>query len=287
MQAGVFTATQAADAGIAVSTLHDRVRDGGIVRLHRGVYFAGPVVTVDAKRWMAVIAGGPDAALSGEAAVDEWGFNRTPSGAVEILVTQRQRPIAGTRVVHSSTVHAEDITWLNGRPIVTVERMLVEIAARRTMPQLGRLMRDATFRSRLDVARLRRTIARNARRLGVGKLRRALDRREGCGDGGADSRYEERFARLLEERGVTGIVRNPTWFIAGETVRPDLYIPGIELAVEIDPDWHTDAEVRREDRLKDALYRLSGRDVERIGVDDMHTCADRIAARWHAAQSQS
>lgn len=256
--AGAFTSAQARAAGIPDAAVRRRVRRGGIVRLHAATFFGGHVITTQARRWAAVLAAGADALLGGEAAEDEWGLARRPRAAVEIVVTRRQHRLDGVKVLQTRTLHDEDRTLLHGRPTTTVERTLVDVAGRRTVGELGRALREAAFRGRLDVARLRRTIERNRTRAGIGRLRRALDLHE-FGHGGTDSGYEDRFARMLDRAGIPGVATNVVLEIGGTELRVDVFIEHLDLVVEIDPDWHDEASIRREDALRAGLCRRDGR----------------------------
>lgn len=266
--AGAFTLERALAAGVSKSAVMRRQRRGVIQRLHPGVYFYGKVVTTAARRWAAVLAALDDALLSGDAAADEWGISRSPSDRVEIITATRHRSLAGVVSRQSGTIHSEDRASCNGRPTTSVERTLVEIAGRRSVHQLCRTLREAAFRKLLDLPRLWRTIERNRNRVGVGRLVRAvvLHLR---GDGGSDSGHEDRFARKLDRAGITSYRLNAVLPIAGSRIRVDVYIEHLNLAIEIDPDNHDEAPMRREDTLRSSLLELAGIPLMRVHPDHM------------------
>jgi hypothetical protein len=256
-QAGTFTIEQAASAGIHRAAVHRRERRSAILCLHPRTYFGGHIATTQARRWAAVLSAGPDSLITGEAALDDWGVGRHPSDIVEIVVTRRQRPLAGVTMLHSTTLHAEDRSSVSGRPTTTVERALVDVAGRRSTRQLCQLLREASFRGLLDVSRLRRTIDRNRNRRGIGRLRRALSLHL-HGHGGTDSGYEDRFVRMLDRAGIHDAATNVVLSVHGADLRVDVYVPHLGLGIEVDPDGHLEPPMAREDRLRSALYESVG-----------------------------
>lgn len=285
-QAGVFTLDMTRTAGIPDSAVYRRVRRGSVIRIHPATFFAGSFVTLQARRWAAVLAAGPDALLGGKSAEDEWGIGRWSNTDVEVLVTRRQRPLGGVRTLQSRTVDDEDRAVLGSRPTTTVERTLVDVADRRSVGYLCRALREACFRANLDIARLERTIARNWNRRGIGKLRRALDLHVD-GHGGTDSDVEDRFARMLERAGIPGVASNVVFTIGGTELRVDVWIEHLNLVVEIDPDWHHGAPILREDALRAALCRSEGKRHVRVPGDDLSRGVRDILRMHRAWQGSS
>lgn len=260
---GVFSIADATAAGASRASIQRRERRGTIKRVHRGIYFAGQVVTPEARRWAAIRAAGSDALLGGLAALDAYGLLRRPAPAVEIVVQRRQRPLRGVRIRRSPTLHPEDQAQWKGMPITTVERALVDAADRRSAQELCRLLREAAFRNLLDIGRLERTIARAHTRKGIGRLRQALSLYSN-GHGGTESALEARFARMLERAGVPGYACNVTIESFGTTMRIDGYIEHLGLVVEIDPEHHERPPVAREDALRSALCQAAGLQCMRV-----------------------
>lgn len=255
--AGAFDVRRAGMAGLDRHAISRLERAHMVRRVHRSVYFAGHVLTIEGRRWAAIMAAGDDALIAGEAALHDWGVDDRGATAVEIVVTIRQRPLAGVRTMHTATLHREDRSQVRGRPTTTIERALVDVAGRRSVHQLCRLLREATFREQLDVARLRRTIARNRNRHGIGRVREAL-RLHLHGRGGTDSGTEDRFARMLGHVGVFGVAHNLTLVAHGTELRVDVFVEHLGLVIEIDPSNHDSPPVRREDALRGALCRSAG-----------------------------
>jgi hypothetical protein len=77
------------------------------------------------------LACGPEAALSRRTAADHWGILRTSRGGIDVLVlargTRARRPGIDLHCVRR--LDPEDVTELNGIPVTTVARTLVDLCA--------------------------------------------------------------------------------------------------------------------------------------------------------------
>ena len=130
LQHGLITAAQLAAALSSSSQIHARVAAGRLHRLHRGVYAVGHVAPSAERRYLAaVLAAGPEAALSHLAAADLWRLwpnTRTP---VDVTVPggggRAKRP--DLRVHRSTTLRPQDVTVLRAIPVTTVPRTLRDV----------------------------------------------------------------------------------------------------------------------------------------------------------------
>lgn len=275
-QSGVFTAQQAWSAGISKHRLARWTERNEGELVHPATYVAGPCRDgIETRRWASVLAATSDALVGGEAALDDWGLERRPSHAVELIVTRRQRPLDGVKIIQTRTLVGEDRTVLRGRPTTTVERTLVDVADRRTTRQLCKLISEAAFHRILDIDRLRRAWRRNRNRAGAGRLRRAiamyLD-----GQNGVDSATEERFVRLLHTAGVVDARSNVCLELFGTEIRVDVYVELVGLVIEFDPDNHLLPDKRREDRLRDALLDAANVPSIRVRESNMYEDLQRV-----------
>jgi hypothetical protein len=83
----------------------------------------------------------------------------------------RRRP--GIRI-HRSTLHPLDVSTFEGIRVTTLPRMLLDLAPRLTPEQLGRAWHEAWVRHDTRPYMVEACIARNPRKPGAAKLRRAL-----------------------------------------------------------------------------------------------------------------
>jgi hypothetical protein len=86
-QYGVVSRAQLRDLGLADSGVTARVRRGGLVPVHRGVFAVGHSVLVVRGAWMAaVLAGGPRAVLSHAAAGALWELRGGGATTIDITI---------------------------------------------------------------------------------------------------------------------------------------------------------------------------------------------------------
>ena len=117
-----------------------------------------------------------------------------PAAEVTIAVDNgRRRP--GVRI-HRASLHPLDVSILEGIPITTVPRILLDLAPRESPERLTRMCHEAWVHHRTTPAHIDATIARNPHKPGAAKLRKAQ---------GADvllSELERGFKALLRTHGL-------------------------------------------------------------------------------------
>jgi predicted transcriptional regulator of viral defense system len=97
-QHGVVTRAQLLAAGVSSDEIRWRLREGALLRVHRGVYRVGhKAPSIEARYMAAVLACGPGAALSHRSAADLQGLRQCNRRAIEVAAPR-------------------DITHVNGIP---------------------------------------------------------------------------------------------------------------------------------------------------------------------------
>ncbi len=225
----------------------------------------------------ASLAAGDGAMPGGEAALDEYGLDRRRSQSVVVLIDRSFTPMDGVEFIRTRTLSSEDRTTWNGHAFPTIERVLVDVAHRRSVHHLCKLISEAAFRKLLDVDRLRRTIQRNRNHKGIGRLIDALARYEG-GENGVDSKKEERLARMFARAGITDVRFNVWMTIHGTKIRVDAFIESANVVIELDPDHHLRPNKTREDSYRTSLCRSVDLHTIRICEDAMQAGVDEVAA---------
>ena len=130
-QHGVVARSQLLMRGLTSREIERRVEARRLNVVHRGVYAVGHRGLTVEGRWMAaVLAVGPDAALSHVSAAMAWDLRRTASGVIHVTVPgdggrKRRR---GIKVHRSVSLRADDVTVLRGIPITTAERTIIDLA---------------------------------------------------------------------------------------------------------------------------------------------------------------
>jgi hypothetical protein len=173
-QGGVVSVAQLHAAGLGRGAIHARARAGRLVRVHRGVYAVGHAqLTAVGWRWAAVLAcGGPSrAALSHQSAAVVWDLLPSPA-KFDVTTLGAAHGTASIRV-HRGALTANDITTIDGLPLTTVARTLVDLATTLTPHQTERVVHRAEHLRLLDTRSLDEQLAR-AQGRPTRKLRAAL-----------------------------------------------------------------------------------------------------------------
>jgi hypothetical protein len=153
VQHGVVSTRQLAELGVSPRAVSHRCAAGRLHRIHHGVYAVGHPVVSRHGRWLAaVLACGPDAALSHASAAALWELRATAATRIDVSV-----PGAGGRSRPGLRIHrrpALQTTTKDGIPVTTVAWTLFDLAA--TMPRraLERAMDGAEVQHLLDLSAL-------------------------------------------------------------------------------------------------------------------------------------
>jgi hypothetical protein len=166
--------------------------------VHHGVYAVGhEAPSVDGDYMAAVLACGDGAVLSHRAAAHKLRLipGAAPPAEVTVPTTaDRRRP--GIVVHRVKALHPLDASTLDGIPITTVPRILLDLAPSLTPTDLTRACHEAWVRHRTGPNHVEACIARNPAKKGARKLRHAL---------GADvtlGALEDQFVALLRCHGL-------------------------------------------------------------------------------------
>ena len=124
---------RAAEAcGLRRGGIQRRVEAGRLQRLWRGVYaFGHSELRLDGRLLGAVFACGPGAVLSRRSAADRWGILATARRVIDVTVSTRggRRSQAGIDLHCTRRLDPSDVTSLQGIPITTVARTLIDLCA--------------------------------------------------------------------------------------------------------------------------------------------------------------
>jgi very-short-patch-repair endonuclease len=264
-QDGVISRRQLIDIGFTDHTIRWWVRTGRLHRIHRGVYALGhPVLSLRGRSIAALLACGPSSVLSHRSA-----------GVVHGLIEDEQRVIdvtttAGRGRLERVRVHRgrRDVTRVDGLPVTTIDRTLLDLAAVLPARELERAV-DAAIRMGHSHATTERRGIKGAASLN------ALNRRNLNGHTITRSELEERFLRLIRRAGLPDPEMNVD--VGGFEV--DAVWRDRRVIVELDGDrFHRQPGVRRRDRRRDAALMLAGWHVLRYGWDDVTNAPAELTA---------
>jgi hypothetical protein len=256
-QGGVVSHEQLRRLGLSPDAIKYRARVGRLYPLHHGVYAVGHVVVgVLGRRWAAVLAVSGDAFVSHQSAADAVGFRKSDAGLVHVTVRGRagRKRHAGVRIHRPHALPDDEVTQLDGLPITTPARTLLDLAAAGLPDRaLAKALDRANKLHLLDFAELHRLLARYPRRPGTRSLKAQLSRYRGPVD--TRSELERLVYEVCDAHGLPLPLVNTV--IEGR-VR-DFYWPHCRLVVEADSyGWHSSPDALNDDRERDVELTLAG-----------------------------
>lgn len=214
----------------------------------------------------AVLACGAGAVLSHHDAATLHDLRRARrSGPIHVTVPGGSRRSRQHIHIHSSRhLHPADCTEVDGIPVTTVERALLDYAETARPQELLWAFEAYDRMDLLDTHKLDAMMARNPGRRGTKALRGLIAKYRGAPD--TRSHNERRFFSLLRAANVVEPSVNVV--VAGELV--DFYWPSHRLVVEVDGYHfhHTPAD-RAPDRRKQRKLRAAGCTVHRVTDEEL------------------
>jgi predicted transcriptional regulator of viral defense system len=262
--------------GFSQRSVARSVASGRLHRVHRGVYAVGHAdLSRRGECLAAVLAVGPGALLSYYSAGWLWGLWPGSPAPFEVTAfVPRHHPAPkGLKRHRARNLAEEDRAIVDGIPITSVARTLLDLAWKLRSDQLARVLSRAEELRLLDLEAIHSVIERNRGHHGAKRLRYALDIYEPAIY--TRSEFERRFVDHLV---ASGLPRPATgWNELGYEL--DVYWPELSFGIELDT-WEThgthDAFERDHDR--DLDFALGGVETIRISELQFRREPDRIAA---------
>jgi very-short-patch-repair endonuclease len=255
-QHGVVAHWQLRNLGYSRTEIDGLARGGHLHRLYRGVYAVGHKRLTTRARWMAaVLACGPAAVLSHRAAVALHELRPTASGPIDVTVPGRRRKgQSGIRVHNVRRLHADDRMIVDGIPVTSVHRSLLDYAEAVRYQQLRLALEASDRRDLLDGHELERLYERATGRRGLKPLRAAVAELRGPAPW-TQSELERSFLALIREWGLP----EPQANVLVEGYLVDFWWPEARLVVELDGyRFHKDRRTFDTDRVRDTRLQLAG-----------------------------
>ncbi|MHB1833621.1 MAG: DUF559 domain-containing protein, partial [Solirubrobacteraceae bacterium] len=243
--------------GYSRHAIQRRVDQGRLHRLHRGVYAVGHTKLPPRGRWMAaVLACGDGACLSHASAAALHDLRRVPGGLLDVTAPSRHR-LAGIRSHFVRQSLRTEVVVIDQIPVTSIERTVLDEAARLAAPRMLALLEQAQRLGKLDAGRLDTAMAESHGHRGIPRLRAAL----------AEVRDDAPWLQSGNERLFLDLVRaagipEPSANVLVEGLLVDFLWPQERLVVEIDSyRYHQsrrafEADRERDRRLMRAGYRV-------------------------------
>jgi very-short-patch-repair endonuclease len=283
-QHGVVTRGQLIEAGVASSWIDRRVRSHRLRPLHRGVYQVGPVRGPHWREMAAVLASGSSAVLCRRSAagMQELLPPQPRDQPVQVYVGESPRLRPGIRTYRTTSLGSDEVTELQGIPITTPARTLLDLAADSPLRELRRALAWARRRKAVDPSELLQMLRRHPRRRGVGHLRRLIE--AGAEADFTRSEAEERLLELVRKADLP----RPLVNVRLKGFEVDLLWRRHRLVVEVDGfDFHSSRSAFEGDRRRDARLGAAGYQVLRVTWRHLEQEPEAVLVRLAQALARS
>jgi len=268
-QHDVFSLAQLGAIGLSASAVRKRVASGRLYRVHRSVYSLAPPELLSRRgRYLAaVLACGPGAVLSHRSGADLHQLRATDRGRIDVTVPGGAcRHHDGIDVHRSWTLAAAGTTIIDGIPVTTVARTLLDLAAVVAERHVERALNQAEILELLDVRALDRQLECNRSRPAASKLRAVLAAYD-VGQGPTESELEEGLLDLCRVAGLPAPERQ-VYIVLGDgepAIRVDFAWRAQRLIIETDgAKYHRTRRAFESDRRRDQRLALAGWRVVRV-----------------------
>ena len=220
----------------------------------------------------AVLACGEGALLSHRDAAALWGLRDSARSAIDVTVTGRGGRSRPRLTVHSAKeLHPTDRADVDGIPVTSLARTLLDLAEVVSATELQRAYEAAERHRILDIKALRELLDRSNGRRGVAALAALLDY-DPAPATESKSELESMFLDLLRDAGLP----LPHLNVLVEGFLVDAYWPRARLVVELQSyEHHSHRRAFERDYSKLARLRLAGHEVLALTYRQV-----RDEARW-------
>lgn len=252
-QHGVVSRRQLIGLGLSPSAVDGWVKEKRLCPVQRSVYAVGHEAFGPLTRVMAaVLALGDGAVASHRTAAMLWSLLPDARTTIDVTVPTRRRGRAGV-AVHTSCLAATDLTTIDGVPVTSPARTLLDIAETVSARQLERAIEESERAGLFDLAALEDVMDRGIGRRGLGRLRAALAHLHPTGL--SRSELERRFMELVKQAGLPLPSQNVN--LHGYEV--DAVWKDQRIVVELDGyEYHRTRTAFERDRQRDARLQAAG-----------------------------
>ena len=289
-QYGVFRRDQVIALGATRGLIQRRVVGGRWERPSIGVYrLAGSIPSWRQSLLVACFTWGDGTVVSHRSAGALW---RLPGFApihVEISVPGR-RNLKQSGVIHRPrSLSPIDVTVVDGIPVTTVARTLIDLAAVMPADAIEEVLDDALRKHLVSISRLRWRLKESGSRgrAGTRALQAFLDARSGT-PSVPQSVFETRFLRLILDAGLPPpIVQRPVRRHGQVVAIVDFAYPDVRLAIETDGHrYHSGRADFDRDRARRNALTLLRWHVVHITWTDLVSRPDHVVALVRRALHQ-
>jgi very-short-patch-repair endonuclease len=266
-QHGVVARAQLFVRGLPVHAVDRLVRVRRLMVVQRGVYQIGPLPLPRAAEMAAVLAGGGDARISHRSAAHLAGILEAsrPVGTVEVtVVRERNRRLEGVRVHRVRDLRADEVTQVDGIPVTTPARTLLDLAEVMTIREVEQAYASGLRMRLVTPETMRAMVERHPAHRGAPLWRQLL-----AEHGGPAFTRSEAEEKLLEITRSAGLPRpEVNVHVLGYEV--DFVWQDARVVAEVDGyAFHASAQSFAADRRRDAELTAAGYRVLRFTWSDL------------------
>jgi hypothetical protein len=208
----------------------------------------------------AVLACGDGALLSHWDAAALWDLRRAGSGRIHVTTGRSVGSHPGLAVHHSRSIHSDDRAAVDGIPVTSVARTLLDLAASLSAERLERLVEQAELLKLFDLRAVDRLLGRSQGRKGRRKLLAVIaDMRPFIPM--TRSELERAFVRICLAAGLPEPAMN-VWLLGYEV---DALFEEDRIVVELDGGpYHGTTAARKRDPIRDARIQAARYRILRV-----------------------
>ena len=273
-QHGVVTTADLHRCGLGSPAIARLAGAGVFQRLHRGVYLVGFSQPPAARAMAALLACGPEAALSHSSAATIWEIRPAADGVIHVIHPGSARAHTGVRP-HRMKLEPRDVTRRLGLRVTRPTRTLLDLASMLDARELARALEEAQVRRLVDTTELRELLARaGPRHRGSPALRNALS----ALDAAPSLTRSEAERRLLE---LVRAARLPAPLTNVRVGRHevDLLWRAQRLVIEVDGfRFHGGRAAFERDRRRDGALLAAGYRVLRVTWRELTDAPEAVIA---------
>jgi hypothetical protein len=277
LQEGMVGRSQLLDLGVSDRALSHRLRTGRLRIQYPGVYAVGhEAISYAGHALAAVMATAPDSAASHFTALALWKL-REPPPRIHVTAT-RPRARRRAMTIHRHALPAEDIAFVDGVPITSVPRTLLDLSATHDDRALRGLIKRAEFADLTTFEALEAVLARHPRRAGRLTLARIVAGHT-ADAGRTRSELEDLFLDFCSRRQLPAPETNAVLEVRGVRMEVDCLWRAAGLIVELDGyDAHRSRSAFQSDRARDRALTAAGFSPMRVTWAQLHSDGDSIEA---------
>lgn len=225
----------------------------------------------------AVLAGGEGTVLSHRAAGQLWQLLAWRTVFGEVTRPRGIRARAGI-VSHRDSLPADEMTVLDGIPVTTVPRTILDLAGVLSRIRLERAINEMEVRGLNDKLSVPDLLRRHRGRRGAAVLQEIFDCRP-LGAGSTVNDFEAEFAEVVTAHGLPQPRFNDYLEVRGQLLRPDAMWEPQKLIVELDGRAAHGTRIAFErDRERDRRLLLGGWRIVRVTWQQLREAPESVAA---------